>query len=133
MIRFDKPVTKIDDERVLPLVNVVFLLLIFVMITGEVISPDPFQTKPPHSTREGWAGTPETTVYVGLDSRIALENTPVTEAMLVGLLQEKEELGVVRLKADGRVLASQVVAVLELLSSAGAREVDLVTVSAVSP
>ena len=133
MIRFDKPRAKTDDERILPRVNVVFLLLIFVMSTGEVISPDPFQTEPPHSTREGWTGTPETTVYVGADYRIALEDMPVTQVMLARLLHEKEELGTVRLKADGRVPASRVVAIMELLASAGAREVDLITVSAVSP
>lgn len=133
MIWFDKPRAKTDDERILPLVNVVFLLLIFVMIAGEVISPDPFQTKPPYSTREGRTGTPAITVHVGADLQLALEDMPVTQAMLARLLHEKEELGAVRLKADGRVPASQVVTIMELLASVGAREVDLITVSAVSP
>jgi len=132
VIRFDKPRAKTDEERVLPLVNVVFLLLIFVMIAGEIIYPDPFQTQPPHSIREGWTETPETTIYVGVNFQIALGDKPVTQAMLEKLLHEKEELGKVRLKADGRVPASQVVIIMEILASAGALEVDLITVSEVS-
>ncbi len=133
MMRFEKTRTKTDDERVLPLVNVVFLLLIFVMITGEIISPDPFQTQPPHSAREGWTKTPETTVYVGADFQIAIGDTPVTEDMLHKHLQENENLGTVRLKADGRVPSSKIVVIMELLASAGVQEVDLVTVSEASP
>ncbi|MCY4148921.1 MAG: biopolymer transporter ExbD [Gammaproteobacteria bacterium] len=131
MIRFDKPAASAEDERILPLVNVVFLLLIFVMIAGEVISPDPLQTDPPYSAREGGTGTPETTVYLGVDFQIALGDMLVTEAMLAMLLHEKERLGTVRLKADGRVPASRVVTIMELLASSGIREVELVTVSEV--
>ncbi len=133
MIFFDKPRVKTGDERILPLVNVVFLLLVFVMITGEVISPDPFGIEPPYSIGEGKAGTPETVVYMSPDFRISLDGIPVALPMLRHLLLEKEDLETIRLKADGRMPASRVVEVLDLLASAGVREVDLVVVSEVSP
>ncbi|MCG8693196.1 MAG: biopolymer transporter ExbD, partial [Minwuiales bacterium] len=38
-----------DDDRILPLINVVFLLLIFFMLAGRLSAGDPFRVDPPAS------------------------------------------------------------------------------------
>ena len=61
-----------DDDRILPLINVVFLLLIFFMVVGSLSATDPFQISPPTSVN-GDAGDPKDVVLlIGADGRPAL-------------------------------------------------------------
>ena len=55
---------KTSEEGVLPLINVVFLLLIFFMLAGRLASVDPFRTEPPLSASEGLTQKHEMVVYV---------------------------------------------------------------------
>ena len=54
-----------DDERVLPLINVVFLLLIFFMLAGQFASADPFRIEPPVSRSEGQSESAALTLLIG--------------------------------------------------------------------
>jgi biopolymer transport protein ExbD len=42
-------------ESVVPMINVVFLLLIFFVMTATIVPPDPFAARPPSSARAGAA------------------------------------------------------------------------------
>jgi len=44
------------EERVLPLINVVFLLLIFFMLAGSLSVTEPFDIEPPASQSQGGPG-----------------------------------------------------------------------------
>ena len=48
-MRFEPPRPRNDEERILPLVNVVLLLLIFFMLAGRLAASDPFEIAPPRS------------------------------------------------------------------------------------
>ncbi len=126
-MHFEAPPPRTDEERILPLVNVVFLLLIFVMLAGQITATDPFQTAPPYSISENPAGRPETVLFLGVDGQMALDGTTIPENTLPALLIEKGDLGAVRLKADGRVSAVRLVSALEWLAAAGVGTVDLLT------
>lgn len=111
----------------LPLINVVFLLLIFFMLAGRLASVDPFQTDPPRSASTGLTHEHEMVVYVGADGRLALDGTIMDETTFHGAIARSGTSRTVRLKADGRAGAVRVVAVMELLQTAGAEKVDLLT------
>ncbi|MGE0651886.1 MAG: ExbD/TolR family protein [Alphaproteobacteria bacterium] len=124
-----------DDERILPLINVVFLLLIFFMLAGRIAASDPFKVDPALSASEGPVTAQDILVLVGTDGRLALDDSIMDETALKVAVAErmsKEKNGGpsphVRLKADGRAPATRVVAVMELLRSAGVQKVDLLTV-----
>ena len=51
-MRFEPPRPRNEDERILPLINVVFLLLIFFMLAGRLSASDPFQVEPPRSSAD---------------------------------------------------------------------------------
>lgn len=123
-----------DDERILPLINVVFLLLIFFMLAGRLAASDPFKVDPALSASEGPVTAPDILILVGADGRLALDDSITDEAGLLsavaGRISMEKDAGDsprVRLKADGRAPATRVVAVLELLRSAGVQKVDLLT------
>jgi biopolymer transport protein ExbD len=132
-MRFSSPRPRNDEERILPLINVVFLLLIFFMLAGRLAVSDPFEIAPPHSATEGPAEAQEMMVLVGADGRIALDGVIVAETALQAALAERlgdDGTAGVRLKADGRAEATRVVAVMERLREAGVKRLKLITMPA---
>jgi len=120
-----------DDERILPLINVVFLLLIFFMIAGQLSATDAFQVEPAESASEGEPEREDALVLVGQDGRLALDGEELEAGALEAALRERvdERPGLrVRLKADGRAAATKVVAVMERLRAAGIKRLHLLTI-----
>ena len=135
-MQFERTRTKADhEERILPLINVVFLLLIFFMLAGRLAASDPFQVEPARSASEGLAERPEMLVLVGADGRLALDGAVTDEVGLKAAVAARMPKGEgvangvrVRLKADGRTQAVRVVTVMELLREAGVERLNLLTV-----
>ena len=111
----------------LPLINVVFLLLIFFMLAGRLAAVDPFPTEPPRSASEGLTQEHDMVVHVDADGRLALDGTIMDAAELRGAVVRYGASRTVRLEADGRAEAVRVVAVMELLRAAGVEKLDLLT------
>lgn len=128
-MRFEPSRTPSDDERILPLINVVFLLLIFFMLAGHLAASDPFHIEPPESASQDEPGPAAVVVLIGADGRIALDGVEVNEAGLKsGLAALADEGREVRVKADGTAPAIRVVAVMELMREAGVKTLRLLTI-----
>jgi len=131
-----------DDDRILPLINVVFLLLIFFMIAGRLSATDPFTIDPPISASSGEPGERSLLVLVGADGRVALNGQEVAPEALERAVADRLKGGgeadpatpapapLVWLKADERAEAVAVVGVLETLRSAGVERLKLLTIPA---
>lgn len=116
-----------DEGRLLPLINVIFLLLVVFLVAGRFAGTDPFGVAPPSSSSAGAAPEPERVVHVAADGRLALDGAPTDEAGLrsaaPGLASSRE----VHLEADGRADSARVIEVMEVLRDAGVERVLLLT------
>ena len=124
---------KNEDDRILPLINVVFLLLIFFMLAGRLAASDPFQIDPPVSLSEGKVAVEDLLVQVGAEGRLALNGQEMSEEGLGQAVADRLSQGTpapVRLKADGTADATRVVAIMEILKEAGVESVQLLTLPA---
>ena len=131
-MRFARPRPRNDDERILPLINVVFLLLIFFMLAGRFSAADPFQIDPPRSASDGVATERDILVLVGADGRLALDGEIIEEAALGAAVADRlspDKKVQLWLKADGGAETTRVVEVMELLRAAGAQRLRLLTVT----
>jgi len=116
------------DDRILPLVNIVFLLLIFFMVAGQLTRADPFEIAPSRSASEGDAPDGPSLVLVGADGRLALDGTVMARPALLAAIPERIGAeGRLRLKVDGRAEAAGLVDLVAGLKRAGARDIRLVT------
>ena len=119
-----------DDDAVMPLINVVFLLLIFFMIAGTLTSTDPFEISPPSSSSSVNEEIGTLTLLVGPNGELALDGEMVPqsdlESALAARLLENPEI-VLRLKADGGAKANDIIEVMEVIRAAGADELNLLT------
>lgn len=122
------------DDRVLPLINIVFLLLIFFMVAGQWSVQKPIDLEPLHSTTA--APHPEKavpTLWIGPQGERALNGEPlgVGDTLLEQHLHAFWEDGTersLRLLADGRADARTVLTLVESLRALGVQSLDLLTV-----
>ncbi len=126
------PIRKQEEEAdtILPLINVVFLLLIFFIMTGAMHAVDYFNVNPPSSSSEIQGSLDDTVILVSSDGRIAIDNKEVDEADLQLSILDKLAANagaVVRIKADGRADAARVVEIMELIEAVGVGRVMLLT------
>lgn len=118
------------EERILPLINVVFLLLIFFMLAGSLTVREPFSVTAPTSSSETRPETEPRRLLMGADRRLALDGEELVEAELLAAiaaaLATDPQLRL-ELKADAEVPGNRVVALLEALHAAGLERVSLMT------
>ncbi len=128
MRRYRSATRRDGEEGVIPLINIVFLLLIFFMLAGTLSATDLFEVAPPESASEEAVGEPEMVVLMAADGRLALDGQDVDEAGLRQQVAAKLAADPdmrVRLKADGATEAEQVITVMEMLRAAGVTELTL--------
>jgi len=130
-MRFEPRRPKNDEERILPLINVVFLLLIFFMLAGRLAASDLFEITPPRSASEGNPNQQDMLVLIDAEGRLALDGEVVSESDLKQTVADRLDNNgrpSVRVKADGRADANGVVAIMETLREAGVTQLELLTV-----
>ena len=118
------------EERILPLINVVFLLLIFFMLAGTLTVREPFEVAAPASSSETRPEPEPLRLLLGADGRLALDGEVLREAEAIEALAAAltDDPGLrVELKADAATPGNRVVALLEALHAAGLEKVSLMT------
>jgi biopolymer transport protein ExbD len=128
-MRLRRPTKRNETENTIPLINVVFLLLIFFMLAGKLGQQDPFPLTPPTSQSERAPTERPVTVYVGPDGKTALGNEIVALDALESAVRDRLAQGTsaVRLKTDKGAEANRVIEVMDALRRAGVKRVTLLT------
>lgn len=122
-----------DGENVLPLINVVFLLLVFFMVAGALERADLFAVTPPETAVEATPEDRHGVLLLAADGRLALADQPVERDALAAAVQAWREANpdeILTVKADATAEALDVVALLEDLRAAGVPQVVLLAEAA---
>ncbi|MBA1147640.1 biopolymer transporter ExbD [Ectothiorhodospiraceae bacterium WFHF3C12] len=125
-MRLPEPPRRGEGENVIPLINVVFLLLIFFMIAGSLGRTELFRVEPPESASEAPLPPEARRVLLADDGRLALDGRAVSLEQLGSALDGGA--APVEIKADGGAHAAKLMAVLAAVREAGIEEVELITV-----
>jgi biopolymer transport protein ExbD len=115
------------QEPMLPLINIVFLLLIFFMIAGGLQKLGPFEVDPPASqTAEG---QPEDTIvlWFGSKGEIGIDDLTGGLDRLSSMLPADYIGRPVEIRADREVEGAKVVTLLARLQELGIEKVQLMT------
>ena len=124
-MNFDAPARRKPPESIVPMINVVFLLLIFFLMTAEISPPDPLEVTPPTAALED-SSDGEVTLYIGANGTLA-HDTARGDAALRALFAAAATAPVLVIKADAAVPATTVAALLPRLAGAGFTDITLVT------
>lgn len=135
MMSFAQKARRTPPESIVPMINVVFLLLIFFLMTAQIAPPEPFEVTPP-TVQEGDPATGSFTLFLGADGTLGFREHTDTQTVLSALQQERQAFCRAQLECvspdltlradsgvDGRILAG----ILKQLGGAGFASVELVT------
>ncbi len=109
-------------ENVVPMINVVFLLLVFFMIASELRPQAPVEVTPPVADLEDGAAT-DLTLFVGADGTIAWMDLRGDAA--IAAVTELDPETRVRLSVDAGFPGREFAALLARLAEAGRTDVSL--------
>jgi biopolymer transport protein ExbD len=118
--------------NVTPLIDVVFILLVFFMLAGSIERPPVISVDPPRSQSELSGDVEDVVILVGRDGSVAFQDrvAPDDGALMrtAAVWFAARPDSSIQLKADANADATRVIEVMELLREAGARYLVLVTV-----
>lgn len=118
------------EPSVVPLVNVVFLLLVFFMLVGKLASPEPLDIDPPRSLSGKDDTRQAVKVLLTRERRIAIDRTVVPEselsARIAAILTDRPSASF-QIKVDANADAVWMIGVLESLRAAGIDRLTLLT------
>jgi biopolymer transport protein ExbD len=129
--------SKNNDDNLIPLINVVFLMLIFFMVAGHIESSDGVKVTPPQSLNEAELSKDKLTVVISKDSQLFIEGQLKTNSQLKSAIQHyfdhfshnNYDKANIEIKADSQLTAQSLQAVLLTIKSLGIHRISLVTQS----
>ena len=118
------------SPNLVPLINIVFLLLIFFMLTGTLKRSDIFDISPPESLTGADAEAPELVLLISKSNKLALNNQNIEfselNTKLLNIVQEFP-LQEVLIKADGKATSGTLSKVINVIREAGIKRAAIVT------
>ena len=129
-MEFEKRRSPVKPIDLVALINIVFLLLIFFMLTSALAPPDTFDVELPES-KQGQAGSAQPiVVLISGGGELALNADRITIGELEEALaraQEENPEARLLIKADAQATTGDVAAVLRRARAAGVERVGLAT------
>ena len=122
-MRFALYPSRVKKESIIPMVNVIFLLLIFFLMTSSFIIPDPFELDKPYADSSNKVST-EDRLYISKTGKVFISDK-VNENAWRYLEQNTPEK--VLLIADSSFPAKDLLNISEKLKELGIIELNLLT------
>ncbi|WP_318246195.1 biopolymer transporter ExbD [Pseudooceanicola nanhaiensis] len=127
-LNFAPPPKKDRGESIVPMINVVFLLLIFFLMTSRLAPPEPIEVAPPVAT-SGEEAENAPVLFYSAEGEIAFEDLR-GEAAIAAMAAAADAAGpdapAPQLRADQGAEAAAVARLLKDLAAAGLSNVSLV-------
>ena len=112
------------------LIDIVFLLLIYFLLTTNFLMEEGIKVKLPHAKASSPQKEKEITIYVDKEGRVYLKKRQISLDILFkelsGIFKKNSNMLVV-IKADRRVILNKVVKVMDIAKAAGANRLFLAT------
>ncbi|MFN4008997.1 MAG: ExbD/TolR family protein [Pannonibacter sp.] len=125
-MKFRTPPRRQMTDNTIPLINIVFLMLIFFLFAGSVARDDARRITPPEMIQDDENIRSTGALIIAGESMFFLEDRPVTlEAAIAAHLAQGG--GLMRVAAEATLPSDQLEAVLVALTGAGIRDVVLIT------
>lgn len=121
------------DDNMIPLINIVFLMLIFFMIAGQISSSELLKIQPPTSEQRLALEEHDAILLVSDDGKLAFNNQwiksdTLTESLQQSITESKDAQAFkLLLKTDAILPANELMDLLKQVRAAGILKVSLAT------
>lgn len=123
-MEFSPPEKKPRGESVVPMINVVFLLLIFFLMTSQIAPLEPLEVNPPLATKSTDTES-DVTLYVDKAGTLAFQEAR-GDAAIEEALKLAADAVTLQIRADANLDAQKLAAVVKTLSGKSLRNVELI-------
>lgn len=125
-MKFRTPPRRQMTDNTIPLINIVFLMLIFFLFAGSVARDDARRITPPEMIQDDENIRSTGALIIASEQELYLEDKPVTlEAAIAAHLAKGG--GLMRVAAEAKLPSDQLEAVLSALTAAGIKDIVLIT------
>ncbi len=121
------------DDNMIPLINIVFLMLIFFIMAGQLNSSELIKIQPPTSQQQSALQQHDANLFVSDRGKLVLNDVYLEASALTKILKQKiaetNDIQSFKLlvKADATVPASELTDLLKQVRAAGVLKVSLAT------
>lgn len=132
-MQFTRAIRKKNEMNLIPLINIIFLLIIFFLLTGTVSQQDYVsELKPPYAETGEEIDPTQFVITLDENNVVMIENIPIAlkalDRDLSLMLKSKKYRGrPLIINADAKSNANVLVDILDVTTNAGVEEVSLVT------
>ena len=122
--------------NITPLIDVVFILLVFFMLAGAIEKPDPVSVTPPQSVSDLQSTEEDVVILIDADGTVVFQDqvmrddSELIRTATIWFAARPDSS--IQLKADSEAEAVRVIEVMEALREAGAQYLVLLTVGGAS-
>ena len=113
------------EENVIPMINIIFLLLLYFMVVGN-LSPD-YNVNPPFASQEKESSSLIPTISVTKEGQLRFENVPVSWEELGTRLRSVSDLDKIKIYADAESDALTISEIMKTAANVGIVQFVLVT------
>ncbi|MBV8938490.1 MAG: biopolymer transporter ExbD [Alphaproteobacteria bacterium] len=131
-MEFARTRTRRREIGLIPLIDVAMFLLIFFMVAGTIEKFELLPVTPPHAASGKLVDEGHMVILMGTHEELVLDDELVTPEQLEKRVAEQIEANpnkVITLKADENIPAVRMIAVMDQLKRAGARNLSVATQS----
>ncbi|WP_330110991.1 biopolymer transporter ExbD [Methylophaga thalassica] len=122
-----------QDDSLVPLINIVFLMLIFFMVAGHISQSDPIKVQPPLSASDTKQIEQPLVIVVSDNGQVAIEQDIVADNALLPAINKQFEAATdkekfrILVKVDGSLPVDRLQHVLSIIKQSGIKRVSLAT------
>ena len=114
-----------SDDELIPLINVVFLLLIFFLLAGTLRPPESGGIRLPRIEQGAEADGEPPTLTLDREGQLHKDGNPLPDTARADEIDALGTAELVRIRADHRVDSHTLLVLVEQLRRAGTREIEL--------
>lgn len=124
-----------DDDNLIPLINIVFLMLIFFMVAGQIQPSDGVKVESPRSISDTKLTPERLKVVIAEDGELFIDGAQVPQdelgnrvlAYMNTLTLEQKETAAVVIKADGNLIVDRMQDYVKTIKTSGVTHISLMT------
>ncbi len=129
-MKFSRPREREELINLTPLIDMVFILLVFFMLAGAIRPTDAFPVDLATSASRTFGDERDLVILVRADGMVAVNNQVMNQPAMIARVTSAladDPAALVQVKADGDAEANGVIAVMEQLREAGVGYIVLLT------